>query len=77
MSYTQPRQYSVLPGQGVPDGVLVGQAQAGDQRAFELLVNRYHRSLASSFRSFSKMASRPLMCSSKCTSSSIFPCQPC
>jgi hypothetical protein len=25
----------------VPDGVLVGQAQAGDQGAFEALVNRY------------------------------------
>ena len=47
MLYTQPRQYSVLLGQGVPDGALVGQAQAGDQRAFECLVNRYHRSLAS------------------------------
>ncbi len=42
MSYAQPRQYSVLQGQGVPDGVLVGQAQAGDQRAFEFLVSRYH-----------------------------------
>src|SRR5258708_4177514 len=40
MSYAQPRQHGVL--QGVPDGVLVGQAQAGDQRAFEFLVSRYH-----------------------------------
>ena len=47
MPYMQPRHYSVLAGQGVPDGVLVGQAQAGDQRAFESLVNRYHRPLAS------------------------------
>lgn len=47
MPYAQPRQYSVLAGQGVPDGILVGQAQAGNQRAFESLVNRYHRLLAS------------------------------
>ncbi len=46
MTDAQPRQDSVLPGQGVPDGVLVGQAQAGDQRAFEFLVRRYHRPLA-------------------------------
>ena len=41
----QPRKDSILLGQGVPDGVLVGQALAGDQRAFELLVSRYHRPL--------------------------------
>jgi RNA polymerase sigma factor (sigma-70 family) len=46
MSDAQPPQDSVLQGQGVPDGVLVGQAQAGDQRAFEFLVRRYHRPLA-------------------------------
>src|SRR5947199_9204955 len=38
----QPQPYSILRGQGVRDGVLVGQALAGDQRAFELLVSRYH-----------------------------------
>jgi RNA polymerase sigma factor (sigma-70 family) len=54
MSYAQPRQYSVLQGQEVPDGVLVGQAQAGDQRAFEFLVSRYHRPLASYIRGFLK-----------------------
>jgi RNA polymerase sigma factor (sigma-70 family) len=54
MTYTQPRQYSALQGQGVPDGVLVGQAQAGDQRAFEFLVNRYHLPLASYIRGFLK-----------------------
>jgi RNA polymerase sigma factor (sigma-70 family) len=42
MSYAQPRQYNMLRGQRVPDGVLVGQAQAGDQHAFEFLVSRYH-----------------------------------
>ena len=54
MSYAQPRQYSVLQGQGVPDGVLVGQAQAGDQRAFEFLVSRYHCPLVSYIRGFLK-----------------------
>jgi len=54
MTYTQPRQYSVLQGQEVPDGVLVGQAQAGDQRAFEFLVSRYHHPLANYIRSFLK-----------------------
>ncbi len=54
MSYTQPRQYSALQGQGVPDGVLVGQAQAGDQRAFEFLVSRYHYPLANYIRVFLK-----------------------
>src|SRR5258707_7111896 len=54
MSYAQPRQYSVLQGQGVPDGVLVGQAQAGDQRAFEFLVSRYHCPLVSYIRVFLK-----------------------
>ena len=52
MSYVQPRQYSML--QGVPDGVLVGQARAGDQRAFEFLVSRYHHPLASYIRVFLK-----------------------
>ena len=52
MSYAKPRQYSVL--QGVPDGVLVGQAQAGDQHAFEFLVNRYHRPLVNYIRIFLK-----------------------
>ncbi len=52
MSDAQPRQYSVL--QGVPDGVLVGQAQAGNQRAFEFLVRRYHHPLANYIRGFLK-----------------------
>jgi RNA polymerase sigma-70 factor (ECF subfamily) len=54
MLYAQPQQYSILQGQGVPDGVLVGQALAGDQRAFELLVSRYHRPLVSCIRGFLK-----------------------
>jgi len=54
MLYAQPRQYNVLQGQGVPDGVLVGQALAGDQRAFELLVSRYRHPLAGYIQGFLK-----------------------
>ncbi|HLZ56775.1 MAG TPA: RNA polymerase sigma factor [Ktedonosporobacter sp.] len=54
MLYTQPRHYSVLHKQEVPDGVLVGQAQAGNQRAFELLVSRYHCPLLNYIRVFLK-----------------------
>jgi DNA-directed RNA polymerase specialized sigma24 family protein len=46
MADTQPQKLGARQGQEVPDGVLVGQAQAGDQRAFEVLVNRYSRRLA-------------------------------
>lgn len=42
MANTQPRTSNLLAGQEVPDSVLVGQAQTGDQHAFEALVNRYH-----------------------------------
>ena len=49
---TQPQKYSLL--RNVPDGVLVGQAQAGDQLAFESLVDRYHCSLASFIGGFLK-----------------------
>src|SRR5260370_40740174 len=48
------RKYSILPGQGVSDGVLVGQALAGDQRSFEILVNRSHYPLVSCIRGFLK-----------------------
>jgi RNA polymerase sigma factor (sigma-70 family) len=54
MANTQPRTSNLLAGQEVPDSVLVGQAQTGDQHAFEALVNRYHRQLASYIRSFLK-----------------------
>jgi RNA polymerase sigma-70 factor (ECF subfamily) len=47
-------QPSSLHRKEVPDGVLVGQAQAGDQCAFEVLVNRYHRLLASLIAGFLK-----------------------
>ncbi len=54
MPYAQPRQYSILQGQGVADGVLVEQALAGDQSAFEFLVSRYHTPLVSYMRGFLK-----------------------
>jgi RNA polymerase sigma-70 factor, ECF subfamily len=47
MSYVQARPHSVTEGQGAPDGVLVEQALAGDQCAFEILVRRYHHPLVS------------------------------
>ncbi len=54
MLYALPLQYSIPQGQGVPDGVLVEQALAGDQCAFDILVRRYHRSLVSYIRGFLK-----------------------
>jgi RNA polymerase sigma factor (sigma-70 family) len=54
MPYAQSRQYSILQEQRVPDGVLVGQALAGDQCAFEFLVSRYHHQLVSYIRGFLK-----------------------
>src|SRR3989441_13099889 len=47
MLHPQPQQYSILQRKEVPDGLLVGQALAGDQYAFEFLVNRYHHQLVS------------------------------
>jgi RNA polymerase sigma factor (sigma-70 family) len=47
MPYAQQQQESVLRGPGVPDGVLIGQALAGDQSAFACLLNRYRHPLAS------------------------------
>jgi RNA polymerase sigma-70 factor (ECF subfamily) len=54
MSHVQTRYDSVPKGQGVPDGVLVEQALAGDQGAFDILVRRYHRLLASYIYGFLK-----------------------
>jgi RNA polymerase sigma factor (sigma-70 family) len=54
MSYVQTRHYSVPKGQGVPDGVLVEQALAGDQCAFDILVSRYQRLLVSYIHGFLK-----------------------
>ena len=46
MPYAQQQQKSVLQGPAVPDGVLIGQALAGDQSAFEGLLKRYQHPLA-------------------------------
>jgi RNA polymerase sigma-70 factor, ECF subfamily len=54
MLYAQPLLNSIPQGQEVPDGVLVEQALAGDQSAFECLVSRYHRPLVSYIRGFLK-----------------------
>jgi RNA polymerase sigma factor (sigma-70 family) len=43
----QSQPYSILQRSEVPDGILVGQALAGDHYAFESLVNRYQQQLAS------------------------------
>jgi RNA polymerase sigma-70 factor (ECF subfamily) len=53
MSYTQPRQYCAIEGRK-PDGILVKLALAGDQSAFDCLVNRYRNVLASYIGSFFK-----------------------
>ncbi len=52
MLHPQPQPYSILHRKEVPDGLLVGQALAGDHYAFELLVNRYHHPLVSYMRGF-------------------------
>jgi RNA polymerase sigma factor (sigma-70 family) len=54
MPYAQSREYSILQGQRVPDGILVKQALEGDQYAFESLVNRYHHQLVCHIRSLLK-----------------------
>ena len=54
MLHPQPQQYSILQRKEVPDGQLVGQALAGNQYAFEFLVNRYHHHLVSYIRGFLK-----------------------
>src|SRR5438874_7869959 len=41
MRYIQQTQSGTTPVPGVPDGVLVGQALTGDERAFATLVERY------------------------------------
>jgi len=50
MENAQSRQSRLRLGQDVPDGALVGQAQAGNQHAFEVLVQRYHHHLAGYIR---------------------------
>jgi len=57
MSFTQPRQYCALE-EWTPDGTLVKLALAGDQTAFDCLVNRYRTILASYIGSFLKDSDR-------------------
>ncbi len=45
MPHTQPPRTNMRHEQRVPDGDLVGHALAGDQTAFESLVDRYHHQL--------------------------------
>jgi RNA polymerase sigma-70 factor (ECF subfamily) len=52
MLNVQPQQHSILQRKEVPDGLLVEQALAGDQYAFEVLVNRYHHQLVRHIRGF-------------------------
>ena len=54
MPKAQPQPYSSLQRKEAPDGLLVEQALAGDQYAFELLANRYHHQLVSYIRGFLK-----------------------
>jgi RNA polymerase sigma factor (sigma-70 family) len=54
MLHPQPHQDSILQRNEVPDGLLVGQALAGDQDAFELLVTRYQHQIVGLIRSFLK-----------------------
>ena len=54
MSYVQTRHDSLSDGQGVPDSVLLEQALAGDQCAFDILVRRYHHLLVSYIHGFIK-----------------------
>ena len=50
----QLQPYSILQRKEVPDSFLIEQALAGDQCAFEFLVNRYHQPLMSYIRGFLK-----------------------
>lgn len=50
----QPQQDNNLPRKGVPDDLLIEQVLAGNQCAFEFLVNRYHYQLVSHIRGILK-----------------------
>ncbi len=54
MLHPQRQPDSILQRNEVSDGLLVEQALAGDQYAFEFLVNRYHHQLVSHIRGFLK-----------------------
>ncbi len=54
MRYMQQSRPGTTPGPEVPDGVLVGQALAGDERAFATLVDRYQDPLLGYIRGMLK-----------------------
>src|SRR2546421_11796737 len=54
MRYMQQPQSVTTPAPGVPDGVLVGQALTGDERAFSTLVERYQDPLLGYIRGMLK-----------------------
>jgi RNA polymerase sigma-70 factor, ECF subfamily len=54
MLHPRAQQDSILQRNEVPDGLLVGQALAGDQCAFECLVNRYQQQLVGLIQGFLK-----------------------
>ncbi len=50
MSYIQQGKNSTWQGKEPSDGILIGQSVAGDERAFEALVSRYHHPLLNYIR---------------------------
>jgi len=50
MSYIQQGKHSAWQGKEPSDGILIGQSVAGDERAFEALVSRYHHPLLNYIR---------------------------
>ena len=52
MLHRLPQQDNILQRSEVPDSLLVGQALAGDQDAFECLVHRYQQPLVGLIQSF-------------------------
>ena len=50
MSYIQQGKHSTWQGKEPSDGILIGQSVAGDERAFEALVSRYHHPLLNYIR---------------------------
>jgi RNA polymerase sigma factor (sigma-70 family) len=54
MSYIQQGKHNASPETEPSDGILLGQSVAGDERAFEALVSRYHHSLLNYLRQILK-----------------------
>src|SRR6266566_598678 len=61
----------------VTDRVLVRQTLAGDERAFEILVRRYHVPVFHFIRRYVPDYDQAWMCSNGSCSNSPLPCQPC